>query len=346
VLSLRARLRLFAEPLVGRPTVEGEESVYEFAARRLGPEIAERLVDPMVTGVYAGDARMTSMSAAFPQLARLEADYGSLVRGMIASLVTARNATAGRKGSRIGKLASFPEGMGELVRALWAQLDGAVQVGRRVLGLKRDAHGWTVEASGGDPLAVDRVVLATPAPATARLVAPLAPGAVEPLEGIPYAAAVVAVLGFPRAALPRELDGFGFLVPSREGRRVLGVVWCSVAFPSRAPEGQVLMRAILGGVRHPEIVTMGDEDLTRLVREELAATMGSMPEPSFVRFVRWPAAIPQYTLGHAHRVRAAQEALSPLRGLHLAGAALYGVSVPDCVDRAEALPAELLAGAD
>ncbi len=341
LLSLRGRLRLFAEPLVGRADVEGDESVFDFAARRLGREVAEKLVDAMVTGVYAGDARLLSVSAAFPSLARFEAEYGSLLRGVIASVRSARAQPTDR-GGVFGKLTTFPGGMGDLVDALSARLGDAVHTGRRVIGLRRQAAGWAVDATGGQAVEADAVVLATPAAVTAQLVGRLAPAAVEPLEAIPYAPAAVVVLGFPKAAMPRDLDGFGFLVPSREKRDVLGVVWCSVLFPGRAPDGHVLLRCIVGGARRPELVALGDDQLLGRVRADLEAAMGRLPEAAFARVVRWPAAIPQYTLGHARRVRAARDALAPLAGLHLAGAGFYGVSVPECVDRADALPAEVM----
>jgi oxygen-dependent protoporphyrinogen oxidase len=342
LLSLRGRLRLFAEPLVGRAEIEGDESVYDFAARRLGAEVAEKLVDAMVTGVYAGDSRLLSVNAAFPTLARLEAQYGSLLRGVIASVRTART-QPGERGGFLGKLTTFPGGMGDLVDALRAQLGDAVHTGRHVIGLRRLAKGWAVDATGGLPVEADAVVLATPAAVTAQLVGPLAPAAVTSLESIPYAPAAVVVLGFPKAAMPRDLDGFGFLVPSRERRDVLGVVWCSMLFPGRAPDGHVLMRCIVGGARRPELVALPDGELLRRVRADLDAAMGRLPEPAFTRVVRWPLAIPQYTLGHTRRVQAAREALLPLPGLHLAGAGFYGVSVPECVDRADALPTEVLA---
>jgi oxygen-dependent protoporphyrinogen oxidase len=283
------------------------------------------------------------VSAAFPNLARFEAQYGSLLRGIIASVRTARTEPAEKGGRLFGKLTTFPGGMGDLVGALRARLGDAIQTGRFVIGLRpRPEGGWTVDATGGPPVEADAVVLTTPAAATAHILAPLAPAAVEPLEAIPYAPTAVVVLGFEKAAMRRDLDGFGFLVPSREKRDVLGVVWCSRLFAGRAPDGHVLMRCIVGGARRPELVDLSDDELLRRVRADLAAAMGPLPEPAFARIVRWPAAIPQYTLGHARRLETVREALRPLRGLHLAGAGFYGVSVPECIDRADALPAEIL----
>jgi oxygen-dependent protoporphyrinogen oxidase len=166
------------------------------------------------------------------------------------------------------------------------------------------------------------------------------------LRAIPYSPAAVVALGWPNDALPRPLDGFGFLVPAREGRRVLGSVWCSTVFPARAATGHALVRTIVGGARNPELVDLDDAALSALVRAELSVIFeGPLPEPEFLRIVRWPRAIPQYTLGHLERVAAVEGSIRELPGLFLAGNALYGVSVADCVARGAALPDLVLNGA-
>ena len=330
LLSLRGRMRLAAEPLIPRRTDPSDESVRAFAARRIGPEAADKLVDPMVTGIYAGDVSQLSLRAAFPKLHALESEHGSLVRGMLAKKRSGGPAGPG------GRLTSFEGGMSALTDRLAADLD--VQTGRRATGLARHDGRWRVAAEGGDPVDGDAVVVSTPADAIAGLVGPLVPAATAPLEAIPYAPAAVVAVGYRTADLPRPLDGFGFLVPSGEGRRVLGVVWSSSLFADRAPDGHALLRVIVGGARHPELLQLDDEALVAVVREELGITLGRLPDPAFAQVVRWPRAIPQYTLGHLDRVRDAEGAVATLGGVHLAGNGLYGVSLADCVARADALP--------
>ncbi|MCB9550778.1 MAG: protoporphyrinogen oxidase [Myxococcales bacterium] len=349
VLSARGKLRMLREPLVPPRKVAGDESVYRFAARRVGAEAAEKLVDPLVTGIYAGDVHRLSLPAAFPRLRALEAEHGGLVRGMVAKVWGRVRGEAGDGAGPSGpggRLTSFPGGMGELVAAVAGAMErGAVQVGRPVTGLSRKGGRWVVAAGGGDPLVVDGVVLTAPAPVVARLLAPHAPGATGALDEIPYAAAAVVALGYRVVDIPRPLDGFGFLVPSREGRRVLGVLWSSTIFRGRAPGGYALLRCIVGGRRHPELLGLDDEALVGVVRAELASIFGAnLAAPGFSRVVRWPAAIPQYELGHLDRKAAAEAAVRGLPGLWLGGNALYGVSLADCVARAEALP-EIVGGA-
>lgn len=352
LLTAGGLLRLFAEPFIKPRAADApEETVFDFAARRIGREAASVLVDAMVTGVYAGDSQKLSLRAAFPRMFELESTYGSLVKALIA-LMKARKANAGSAAGPAGKLTSFPDGLETLIHALQRRLDRPALTGRRARALRRrEGGGWDVVATlahGEEEVhAADAVVLATPADAMAALLGPHAPNAAETLGKIPYNPAAVMAFGYPPGSLPRPLDGFGYLVPGREQRKVLGCVWCSSLFPGRATRGRVLMRAIVGGARHPELVDSPDEALTDTITAELSVLMGGpMPPPAFQRIVRWPQAIPQYTLGHLDRVAAVDAAVAPLPGIHLASNALYGVSLADCVARAEKLPALVRSGGE
>ncbi len=351
VLSLKGKLRMAREPFVPPRRIFGDESVFRFASRRVGIEAAEKLIDPLVTGIYAGDVERLSLPAAFPKLRALEEQHGGLVRGMLARMfgrMGGEKASSGGPGGPGGDLTSFPDGMGEMIRALVDSMDPlAVQTGRPVQRIEaRDGPGarWRLHAAGGDPVEVDGLVLAVPAHAAAALLAELAPGAVRPLEDIPYAPAAVVALGYRVVDLPRPLDGFGFLIPSRERRDVLGCLWTSTIFRGRAPGGHALLRCIVGGRRRPDLVALDDEALLKTVRADLAAMLGgNLPAPAFTRLVRWPAAIPQYELGHLDRKAAAEAAVARLPGVVLAGNALYGVSLADCAQRAEELPEAMAA---
>lgn len=342
-LTARGLLRLLYEPFVKpRASYEVEETVFDFAARRIGHEAAQVMVDAMVTGVYAGDSRKLSLRAAFPRMYDLERTYGGLVKALIA-LMKARKANSGSAAGPSGKLTSFPEGLETLIHALVRRLEGQVLTGKPVQGLLRQNGGWRVLLADDASLDCDAVVLSTPADAAAWLLAAHAPRAAEVLRQIPYNPAAVVAFGYPPGSLPRPLDGFGYLVPGHEQRKVLGSVWCSSLFPNRATKGRALMRSIIGGARHPELVGLGDAELSEVVTAELSVLMGGpMPAPAFQRIVRWPAAIPQYTLGHLDRVAAIEAAMAAVPGVHLATNAMYGVSLADCVARAEKLPALVL----
>jgi len=343
LLTARGLLRLLREPFVEpRREWETDETVFDFAARRIGREAATVLVDAMVTGVYAGDSRALSLRAAFPRMFELERTYGGLVRALIA-LMRARKAKAGSASGPGGTLTSFPEGLETLVRALVRRLEDRVITGRAARALVRRGETWQVLVDGDDSLTCDAVVLSTPAAAAADLLGPHAGRAADVLRRIPYNPAAVVAFGYPPGTLPRPLDGFGFLVPAAEQRRILGSVWCSSLFPNRSTKGRALMRSIIGGARHPELVAEPDETLAPMVMAELSVILGgAMPAPAFQRIIRWPQAIPQYTVGHLERVAAVEAAVGELPGVHLATNALYGVSLADCIARAEKLPERVL----
>lgn len=346
LLTPRGLLRLLCEPFIKARLADtspgtSDESVFDFAKRRIGREAAEVLVDAMVSGIYAGDARHLSLASAFPKMATFESTYGGLVKALYHLMKGRKVGTSAAAGPG-GRLTSFPGGLEVLVKALARQLEGQVLCGRRAVSLERGQGTLRVVTDGKaglETFEAERVVLALPAESFATLLGPHSERGALALRQIPYASAAVVALGYPLGTLPRPLDGFGFLVPGVESRQILGSVFCSTLFPGRAARGRVLMRAILGGVRHPELLGEDDTSLLALTRSELDITMGGpMPDSVFHRVIRWPAAIPQYDVGHAGRVAAIEAALSELPGVFSASNAMYGVSLADCVARAVALP--------
>jgi oxygen-dependent protoporphyrinogen oxidase len=206
----------------------------------------------------------------------------------------------------------------------------------------RQEKGWLVVGEGQERWAADAVVLACPAYAQADILADLDAELAESVGGIAYNRVAVVALGYRQADVPFPLDGFGFLVPQRARRDVLGVQWCSSIFPERAPPGMVLLRAMCGGWGRPEMVGWDDERLLRAVRDELRVAMGVTAAPAFHRIIRWEKAIPQYHLGHLERVARVEERLRGHPGLFLAGNAYRGVALNDCTERAEVLAAEVV----
>ncbi len=334
LFSLRAKLRLLAEPFIGR--AGHEETIAAFVERRLGREFLDYAVEPFVSGVYAGDPRSLSVRAAVPRIHRLEVEYGSLIRGAIALGKAAKGA-----GMPAGRLISFDRGMAALPEAIATALPpGSVRLGCRATSLRITAEGWEVGCegpSGPAPERAERLILATPAGAAAALLEPLAPEAAALLRGIAYAPIVSAGLGYPRAAVGHPLDGFGFLVPRREGVRILGGLFSSTLFPDRAPPGQVLVTAFAGGATDPTVAEMEDRNLTALLHGDLARTLAIGAAPAPVHLFRHASAIPQYVLGHLERVDAIDRALTALPRLHLRASWRDGVSVADCIRNGEDL---------
>jgi protoporphyrinogen/coproporphyrinogen III oxidase len=330
LLSWRGKLSALAEPL--RPARRGgpDESVADFARRRLGPEVARVVLGPVVTGVFAARADELSLRAAFPKLAALE-ERGGLVRGLLADMI--EKARAGRGGGARARtrLCAPVGGVEALVRALADELGDTLRTDTPVAAIRAgEGGGVALELRGGVTEAADAVVLATPAYASAALVAELSPELSAVLGAIPYAPVAIVYLGYERAKVHHPLDGFGFLVAEGEPLRVLGTVFESVLWSGRAPEGRVLLRCIFGGGRDPEAATLDDEALVACARRDLGAVLGVRGEPEHAAVVRAPRGIAQYTLGHTERVRRA-ETLAAERGLVLAGSGYRGVAVNGCV---------------
>lgn len=325
--SRRAKWRLLGEPFAGRGP-GGDESVAQFVRRRLGEEILEYGVDPFVSGVYAGDPETLSLAATFPTLRRLEQAHGGLVRGVLARIGRPRAPKPTRRG-----IYSFQDGLGALPRALAARLSDAVWPNTRARRIERLPAGFRVHVDrAGSALSIDaaHVVVATPADAAAELVGSLAPNLADELAAIVYAPVAVVFTAFTRDAVVHPLEGFGCLVPRCERRTILGSLWNSSLFPERAPAGQVALTNFVGGSRHAELVGRGDDDLVRLVCEDLARLLGVRSRPVYSRVIRHPRAIPQYLLGHPDRVERITRAVEAIPGLSLVGNYLRGVAVGDC----------------
>ncbi len=344
LLPLGARLRVVREMWVSKRTDGADETVAEFATRRLGPKAYERLVDPFVSGIFAGDPTKLSLKAAFPRLAELEAEYGSLITASRKLAKERENDPDRNAAGPSGRLTSFPKGMSTLVHALTTALEGAVHTGERVRDVRRTSDGWTVTTTGQTLERLDKVVLAIPAGAAASILGRLDDALALPLSRIPYPAVAVVALGFRREQVKHPLDGFGFLIPSTEKRNILGCLWTSSIFPGhRAPHGHVLLRSMCGGARNSDFALQDDASLTSAVRQELDGLLGLNGEPALTSIQRWPQAIPQYVQGHLERREALYETLAKYEGLYVTGNALKGVGVNDCT-REAAVVAERVVG--
>jgi oxygen-dependent protoporphyrinogen oxidase len=343
VLSWRAKLSLLAERFRPRRKSVEEETVDACARRRVCSEVAETLAEPFVTGIFAGDSKLLSLQAAFPRLAALERDYGSVQKGM-ARTARQRRAEAAARGQpyqRAGQMWSFREGMGLLVEQVRDRLRRPPVVGVTVRQVWREAtkgpEAWEVRGEGQDRWSADAVVLTCPAYQQAALLADLDSELADAIGRIPYNRVAVVAVGYRASDVPAPLDGFGYLVPRKEGRDVLGVQWCSSIFPERAPPGAVLLRAMCGGWHCPEMVGWDDDRLVTAVRAELGRSMGIQAAPIFHHVVRWDRAIPQYHLGHLERVAWIEERTARYPGLFLGGNCYRGVALNDCVEQANAL---------
>jgi oxygen-dependent protoporphyrinogen oxidase len=329
VLSWKGKLRLGAELLIPRRRERGDESLGAFFRRRLGNEALERIIEPLMTGIYAGDSDSLSIQATFPRFPEMERQTGSIVRALLGSW--RRDQGAGPGGS---PFVTLQGGLSEMVQALTARLSPLrVLTGRRVRAVRVNGapRRYEVVIEGTAPLAVDALILATPAYDAATLLEPLDDELSALLRGIPYASTATISLGFRQRDFSHRLDGYGFVVPRIEGRALLAVTWTSSKWSHRAPDDAVLLRAYVGGAGREAVLEQSDDGLVSLVRAELRAMMGITEVPVLARVYRWPRAMPQYLVGHLERLAAIDERLARWPGLFLTGAGYRGVGIPDCI---------------
>jgi oxygen-dependent protoporphyrinogen oxidase len=321
-----------------------DESVADFARRRLGAGLLEQVLDPVVTGIWAADPERLSIRSSMGALKDRETIHRSLLLGMLSG--GRKSPTRSVEGPRGGSY-TFRGGMAQLVERLASSLQGPVRTGLSVDSLRREHEGWTL-SSGGTQERFDHVILALPAWQIAGLDG-LPAELVTETSQLPYNPVAVVGLGFRREDVAHPLDGFGFLVPKRAERRILGTLFSSTLWPHAAPEGHVLVRTMVGGGRQPALASLPEEELVALVRSELADILGVKGEPVFRHLAIWPKGIPEYPVGHHDRVRRLRALLAGT-GLHLAGNAWDGIGVNDCVaaalPRARALLEELQEGAN
>ncbi|MGL4512743.1 MAG: protoporphyrinogen oxidase [Lacipirellulaceae bacterium] len=351
VLSVAGKLRLACEPLVPRRRDPSDESVASFARRRLGREVFERLVQPLVGGIYTADPEKLSMRATLPQFVEQERTHGSLLRAAWrAGRQPSSIEDATESGARYGLFLAPRGGMKQLIDAVAARLPAErVKLSRPVAAIERTgaAPGWNVVDPRGDSLGrFDSVIVATPAHHAARIVRGVDTGLADELAAIEYAGASVVCLGLRADQVANPINGFGFVVPAIEKRGVLAVSFASLKFPGRAPDGGLLARAFVGGALDPQRAELDDDALVRLAADELRALVGLRGEPLWGRVVRWPRSMPQYHVGHVERVERIEARVAAIARLELAGAAYRGVGVPQCVRSGELAAQRSVAGAD
>ena len=329
LFSWRAKLRMGLDLVRPGRRDGGDESIASFVRRRFGAEVLERLAEPLLAGIHAGDPETLSLRATFPRLAALEEAHGSVVRGL-------RAAPPPAPGAFPSAFAALQGGLGELVLALASRLPAAaVRTKCAVRALRRDDQGFSLRLENGDPWACRAVVVALPPPAAAPLVEPVSTDAASLLSGIRFASTVVLVLGYRREDVGHALDGYGLLVPRGEGLRTTALSFHSTKLEGRVPEGHVMLRVFLGGIHDGGVVDLKDDELLEIARREMGPVLGLRGEPMLVRVFRWPHATPQMEVGHLGRVARIEQAIAAVPGLFLTGAGLRGTGLPDTIGDAQ-----------
>jgi oxygen-dependent protoporphyrinogen oxidase len=343
LFSMRTKMRMAIELLIPPRPSEGDESVAALVKRHFGQEAVDRLADPLLSGIYGGDATQLSAQTVLPRLVEMETKYGSLTRGMLAAhrQMRARAKTAAQKAKSGGTagaaiFTALRGGMGTLVDAITARLDGSsVRTSTPVSGIEKTAQGWNVEA-GGLSEEFDALILAAPAWTAGELLTPVDAVLGSELSGIPYSSSITVNLVYDERKIGNLPEGFGFLVPAVEGRDLLACTFAHRKFLGRTPPGKAVFRAFLGGMKRTDLLAESDQALVELVRREMreilgAKTIAAEAEPEFAQVTRWRRAMAQYAVGHKARMQRVSARVTALPGLRLAGNAYDGIGVPDCI---------------
>jgi oxygen-dependent protoporphyrinogen oxidase len=352
VLSLRGKLRLLFEPWI-KSTAPDNESVASFARRRLGREAFERLVQPLVAGIYTADPEQLSMAATMPQFWAWEREHGSLRTlrtGRFSYQSTNENVKTplpyDATGARYALFAAPQNGMASLIEAIANRLPPeSIHLNAPVREIKHQANGhWQIALETANPKSeFDALILAIPAHAAAKLLASSDPELANELSAIAYAGCAVVSLGFTRKQIGHPLDSFGFVVPQVERRRIIAASFASVKFPGRAQQDSVLIRVFLGGALQPELVGLPDADLRRIAVDELTDLLQIAGEPLLADIARWPNSMPQYHVGHLERIARIEQLAARHPNFALAGNAYHGVGIPQCIASGQRA-AELVVG--
>jgi oxygen-dependent protoporphyrinogen oxidase len=337
LLSPLGKLRLGLEYFVPAKPPADDESLASFVRRRFGHEVLERVVQPMVGGIYTSDPEKLSLAATLPRFIDMERQAGSLIRAARRRRREAAPADRNSSGARYGMFASLEGGMSELIDALAARVKAAdeLRTGRAVAGVTPAAGGHRVVAADNEELIAEGVILAAPAHRAADLIDAWAPELAGELREIEYASSAVVVTGHRRDEIDHTLDAAGLVIPLAEKRRILAVSFLSRKFPGRAPEGRVVLRTFIGGALQPELLEQSDETLTAMALAELRDILGVRGRPEFTHVARHHRAMPQYHVGHLQRVAAIERLAAQHPRLALAGNAFRGVGLPDCIHSGE-----------
>ena len=331
LISLSGKIRMGMELFIPKKESSADESLSQFVRRRLGQEALDKIAAPLVAGVHAEDPDTMSVKSRFPRFVQMEEEYGSLIKGMIAKRREMRR--AGSKGNKpkYTMFMTLKDGLSEMPATIVQNLKMTkILTNREVAGVdKRDI--FKISLKNGEVLDADTVVFATPSYETASLLTGINDSISALLNKIPYASTATVSLAFKKESISNPMNGFGFLVPRQEKRRITGATWVSRKFSYRSPDDSVLIRCFIGGSHNEKLVFLNDKDMIEMVKGELRDIMGITSEPLLTRIYRWEKAMPQYTIGHEERLSILDKKLSEYPGIFLTGSSYRGSGISECI---------------
>jgi len=338
IFSWSGKLRIVCELFLPRDGIDSDESLASFVRRRFGSELLERVAQPLIGGIYGADPEQLSLSATMPRFSEMERSRRSLIWAMWREQWRRSPRKHAGSGARWSLFVTLPGGMQELVDAIAAQLPKeAIHLNTNAAELEWNTAEkiWTATTDRGRKFEADGMILALPAYASADLLSSLAPDLTRELQAIAYSSAATVSLAYRLGDLPRGINGFGFVVPAAESRKIIACTFSSVKYPGRAPVGAVLLRAFVGGALQSHLFAQNDRAMETSVRQELADLLGVRAEPLFCRIYRHPRSMPQYHVGHRERIRRIETHLNKFPALGLAGNGYRGIGIADCIRSGE-----------
>lgn len=335
ILSPMGKLRSGCEIFIPRKRASNDESLKSFICRRFGQEMFDRLVQPLVGGIYTADPNRLSVGATMPRFLEMERKYGSLIRGMLRQRRSKKQPVEKSGGARYSQFMTLRGGMSRLIDALAESLPAdRLHMDSPVECIIPNGANWSIACSGNNPRLrrVDGVIVAAPAKHASRMLSQVDSTISNELGAIEYASCAVVSLAFRRDQIDHPLESFGFVVPQIENHLILSCSFSSIKYEGRAPEGTVLMRVFIGGACQGGLLRMPDVQLKELAQWELAKLLKIHGEPLISHTTRQTHAMPQYHVGHKDRVAKIDDQLKSFPTLALAGSALNGVGIPGCIE--------------
>jgi oxygen-dependent protoporphyrinogen oxidase len=346
LFSIPGKIRMAMDMFLPARKANNDESLASFVTRRFGREALDRVVQPLISGIYTARPERLSLRATMPRFLDLETKYGSVIKGMRCE---GKKQKAKGSGARYGMFVTFRNGLETLIHALRDRLNHVhFRLNERVVRVANKAHGssvapWSVALEDGTRLEADGVIITGPSRHAARLLMGVDKALAEQLSAVQYASSAVVHLAYRREQIGHPLDAFGCVVPVTEPYNIIAASFSSVKYAGRAPEACVLLRAFMGGALRPDMLQRDDKGLIAAARKDLDHLLGITAPPLLTMVHRWPDSMAQYDVGHLDRVAAMRKLISDHKGLQLGGNGFEGVGVPDCVRAGERAAEDLLA---
>lgn len=333
LFTIPGKIRMGMEIFIPAKKVQNDESLAQFITRRFGKEALNKIAEPLVAGVHAGDPETMSVKSSFPRFIEMEKKYRSLILGMLKMRRELRKKYGNQQEKSM--FMTFVSGLSELIEKL-ENLVGrdSIMLNREIKNIYKKYKGFNVMFGDGKEEYFDSVILAVPSYVSADIVRNTSPGLSNLLQKIPFISTATVTFVYKLDNFNHPLDGYGFVIPSAEKRKIMAVTWTSSKFKYRVPDGFVMLRCFAGGAKNQEMVELKDNELVKIVKHELFEIMGIKSEPYMIKIYRWQKAMPQYILGHDDNLQKIEQKLTELPGLFLTGSSYRGIGISDCIKNA------------